>query len=569
MSVLTTQLTTVSIRNLQGDGLNSPYAGQTVITRGVVTGLVRRGFFIQTPNKQWDGLGSDAVFVYSPDYTSRVGAEIEVTGECLDYVKDDDAKPITQIHLAEMRLIKTTGATVNPILLTADKLALSNDALAQYLNSLEGMLVSLPAGSTFIAPSNSYGDYVLALDEQYREQGVLATEHRGVIVESSNPLRWFPGFRVTRYQYAQRLNVGAKLKSDVVGPLNYRVESYQVAVSHDFEVEPNFVELTKSKLQASDGALTVLTLNCFNLDSHVESEGRVINPRQDVDDDWGEGRFHTLAQAVVLQANTPDIVALQEIQDNDGAEMTEVTDASKTYELLTKTIEQLSGISYQWVDVEPELGADGGQPGGNIRNGYLYNPERVDLVAGTIKTLGKRKSCFDDSRKPLVCSFKEKCSGSELTVINVHLASKRHQASIFAPHKPGVDGKLEVRVEQAQAIQQETDALDKLGIEYYVTGDFNDGENSQPLNILLGDESENLVFCLDENQRYDYNHRGKLQVLMHGIVPKAMVAEGRAKYEIIHGNELIGIQPGAETDKPSDHAYVIAKLELKNNKKER
>lgn len=552
----------LSIRAIQGDSLFSPHAGQQVVTRGVVTGEVRRGFFLQTADKIWDGKGSDAVFVYSPDYKAVVGTEVQVSGECLDYIKDDGAKPITQVHLAELKVLNSRAPKVNPIELSVDKLAVDNQQLAKYLNSLEGMLVSLPAGCTFIAPSNPYGDYVLALPAQYQEAGMVSTKDKGIVVGASNHLRWFPGFRVTRYQYAQRLNVGAVLKTGISGPLNYRVGSYQIAVGQDFEVEPNYIELTKSELKPSAGSLTIMTLNCFNLDSHVESESRVINPRQDVDDDWGEGRFHTLAQAVVLQANLPDIVALQEIQDNDGAEMSQVTDASETYALLVQTIEQLSGVRYQWVDVEPELGADGGQPGGNIRNGYLYNPERVELVAGSVKTLGKRKTCFDDSRKPLIGTFSEKNSGKKIAIINVHLASKRHQASIFAPENPGVDGKLDVRTEQAEVIQQETDALDKLGIEYYVTGDFNDGEHSEPMTTLLGDESDNLVFSLDENQRYDYNHRGKLQVLMHGVVPKAMVREERALYEIIHGNELIGVQPGAESDKPSDHAYVIAKLTL-------
>jgi hypothetical protein len=67
---------------------------------------------------------------------------------------------------------------------------------------------------------------------------------------------------------------------------------------------------------------------------------------------------------------------------------------------------------------------------------------------------------------------------------------------------------------------------------------------------------------LPEVERYDYNHRGKLQVLMHGIVSAALAKSGKAEYEIIHGNELLGITPGEQTDKPSDHAYVIAKITL-------
>jgi hypothetical protein len=51
---------------------------------------------------------------------------------------------------------------------------------------------------------------------------------------------------------------------------------------------------------------------------------------------------------------------------------------------------------------------------------------------------------------------------------------------------------------------------------------------------------------------------------MHGIVSTAMAAE-HSEYEIIHGNELIGVQPGETSDKASDHAYVMARLNLQNS----
>ena len=56
--------------------------------------------------------------------------------------------------------------------------------------------------------------------------------------------------------------------------------------------------------------------------------------------------------------------------------------------------------------------------------------------------------------------------------------------------------------------------------------------------------------ALEPDQRYDYNHRGKLQVLMHGIVSQDQANSKRAEYQIIHGNELIGVTPGEESDKP-------------------
>ena len=118
-----------------------------------------------------------------------------------------------------------------------------------------------------------------------------------------------------------------------------------------------------------------------------------------------------------------------------------------------------------------------------------------------------------------------------------------------------------VRTQQAAIIRDELLDLRDQGIGYYVTGDFNDTEESETLTTVLGQESVNLVMSLPETERYDYNHRGKLQVLMHGIVSKEL-SESGAEYEIIHGNELLGVQPGQLGDKPSDHAYVIARLRV-------
>jgi len=493
-------VTTISIRELQGEGLMSPYSGQQVETTGVVTGVVRRGFFIQMPNTDWDGRGSNGIYGYSPNWNATRGAELVVKGECVDYTKHDTAKPVTQLQFESATFKQTDGPAIEPIVLTRDFLPDDDQELATLLNSLEGMLLAIEPGQTFIAPSNRYGDYVVALDAPTQDTSGIRTCHGGFVPGHDGEQRWLPGFRATNYNFAPRLNLGSKLTSRVVGPLNYRADSYQLSVNDKFEIEENFIPLVKSSLTPSEGSVTVMTLNCFNLDPKVESAAKVMNPRQDVDDDWGEGRFHTLGQAVVLYANTPDIVALQEIQDSDGAELSDVVEASDTYALLIGTIHELSGVEYS--------------------------------------------------------------SGQRLSIINIHLASKRHQESIFAPLNPGVDAKLGVRVAQAESIKDAAEKAHAQGYDYYVTGDFNDTEHSSTLATLTSASGSNLVMSLPEVERYDYNHRGKLQVLMHGIVPQAMQDEGRAEYEIIHGNELLGVTPSEESDKPSDHAYVIAKIKL-------
>ena len=309
----TFRMTVIPIREVQGEELYSQFAGQEVRTTGVVTAVMRRGFFLQTPAVEWNGKASDAIFIYSREWNAVEGVELEITGKVVNYLKHETAKPVTQIQLDQTRIRKAPGPNVQAIDITADFFPQRNSELALLLNSLEGMLLRIPKGQTFIAPSNPHGDYVLALDAQIPDNSALRTQHKGAIASIDNPLRWYPGFRITNYNHAPRLNVGSVLASDVIGPLNYRVDSYQMAVQHPVKAEEAFVTLSKSSLLPSPGSLTVMTLNCFNLDPHVESPDKVMNPEQDVDDDWGEGRFHTLAQAVVLQANTPDIVALQEI----------------------------------------------------------------------------------------------------------------------------------------------------------------------------------------------------------------------------------------------------------------
>ena len=380
------KLLKVTIREIQGSKLHSPLAGQVVRTEGVVTGLLRRGFYLQTPYVEWDGRQSDAVFVYSEDWLPEIGYFLEISGQVVDYIKHETAKPITQIRLDQVRRrtleVNSEAAEVlAPITIDADFLPQDNAALAQRLNSLEGMVVELPAGMRFIAPSNPFGDYVLAFADNDQNSIELRSKDGGVLIEASNPNRWYPGFRVYDYRHAKKLNVGSKLKSPVRGSLHYRVDAWQIAVNFPFDAENNGIDVQRSTLMPQQGCVTIMTLNCFNLDPQVERPDRVMNPKQDIDDDWGEGRFHSLARAIIHEASSPDIVALQEIQDNDGAEQSEITNADATYALLVKAIKQIGGAEYQWVDIAPKSGADGGQPGGNIRNGFLYNPLRVELVA--------------------------------------------------------------------------------------------------------------------------------------------------------------------------------------------
>ncbi len=546
------------IHKIQGPDLFSPLAGEEITLRGVVTGRTRKGFFVQDPLGDVHEAVSHGLFVFERGKGPPLGSFVEVSGIVVDYLPEDDARPTTQLKERSTRVLSESGPTIEPVWLTAERVLVSHRKLSAYLNNLEGMLVGVPAGATFVAPSNPFGDYVLLPPDA----DVKRTRAGGVLIDPHEPGRWLPGFRMLDYDQAPRVDVGAELLEAMVGPLNFRVASYQIVATGPLRVSAVSLESQTTSLRAKGSSVTVLTLNGFNLDAAKEDSAKVNDPDRDVDDDVGQGRFRELARAIVENAACPDIVALQEIQDDDGAEVTDVVSADRTLEQLIADVQGAGGPTYTWADLPPEAGADGGQPGGNIRNAFLYDPERVQLVPGSLRRLGREHAAFERSRKPLAARFRLVQASGELEIINVHLASKRNQNGLFAPSQPGFDPRLATRIEQVQLIGEHLASLRVEEVDYYVTGDFNDFEFSQTLRALTGDHSINLVDRMPEDQRFDYNHRGLSQALMHGIIAKRQLEGRLAEYEILHGNALTGTNPGQLGGKASDHGYVIARLQL-------
>jgi predicted extracellular nuclease len=549
------------VYEIQGDSVRSPYANKEVRTSGVVTGITRKGYFIQDPVPNGHGSKSDGIFVYSKS-KPKIQQLVNVRGRVVDYEKEGNGRPVTQIQAFSYDVIEQVGPKIHPVIIGREIIRLSIAEQVTYLTAHEGMLMAIEEGAIFMSPSNPYGDYVVLPIDDGVDSELIRTPEGGVLISQSEPEKWYPNFRISNYNHAPKVNVGAKLLSTITGPLNYRAGSFQMSVLGEIAIENTEIHRKITMLDDEEDSIGILTLNGFNLDVKKENASKVMNPRKDIDDDVGDGRFAALGVAIVQQAKSPEIVALQEIQDNDGAEISATVSAKETYQMLISAIVALGGPEYKWVDIPPEVGQDGGQPGGNIRNGYLYDPERVTLLRDTVTRLGDNTSAYKGSRKSLLAQFRLSHTGKILAVVNVHLASKRHQQSIFAEVDPGIDPKEPIRIEQVEIINATLQQLETEGVDYCVTGDFNDIETSKSLQKFTGENDLriNLVQTLAKNQRYDYNHRGKLQVLMHSIVPKYLSEAGRVKYDIIHGNELIGVEPGQLGEKPSDHAYVLTQL---------
>ncbi len=130
---------------------------------------------------------------------------------------------------------------------------------------------------------------------------------------------------------------------------------------------------------------------------------------------------------IVNNLKSPDIISLEEIQDNNGPTNDSVVDANIRYQTLIDAIIATGGPTYEYRQINPVDDTNGGQPGGNIRVGFLFNPNRVsfvDIAGGTstsnntvtnvngIPTISgspglidPTNPAFTDSRKPLVGEF--------------------------------------------------------------------------------------------------------------------------------------------------------------------
>lgn len=555
-----------SIQAVQGDGLYSPMAGAIVRVRGVATGRSAAGFYLQDPTPDPNDPSSCGIFVSATaaqmaDFGARLWQQmLDVSGIVLDYIRSENDRPSTQIVLQELEFLEQEAPEIEPVWLSAELLPLNCVALAKRLNNWESMVVGIRSGAVFSAPSNPFGDYVVVLRGMLHghPQSRLGT----AVLDPDNPERWFPGFRIARTDDAPLVNVGDRLAQDVYGPLSYRANSFQIVARGKLSVQPTGLadKLSAQAIDPGPEFTSILTLNAFNLDQHLERAERVEDPRRDIDDDVGDRRFEMLAGVIVRQALSPAIIALQEIQDNDGAEITDITDAHLTYLRLINAVRKAGGPDYRWADIAPIANADGGQPGGNIRNAYLFDPARIELLPGSLQLLGADTEAFEGSRKPLLAHFRVRQSGRVLALINVHLASKRHQYSIFAPSQAGFDPRERTRIDQALIIRAHLDQLREQGVPYYVTGDFNDFDFSPTLAALCGETGVNLMDSIPVQERFDYNHRGKLHTLMHAIVDKSQTESGHWHFQILHGNELQGVQPGALGTRATDHAYVIGYL---------
>jgi len=362
------------------------------------------------------------------------------------------------------------------------------------------------------------------------------------------------------------VNVGGTFPGAHVGILDWAFGEYRIQLRSQPVVGSTGVSVRESAVAAGPNEVSIATFNVENLAGNEP-----------------DAKYNVLAGMIVNNLAAPDIVGLEEIQDNNGATGgtgSPVVDANVTLDRLVAAIQAAGGPTYEYRQINPVAHQDGGAPGGNIRVGFLFRTDRglafvdrpggdsttpVSVVAGpngpelsaSPGRVAPTDPAWNASRKPLAAEFTY--NGHKLFVIVNHFNSKGGDQGLFGPQQPPVLGSEVQRNAQATLLAgfvSDILAADPTA-NVAVVGDLNDFQFSPPLQKLKDAGLTAMIETLPPNERYSYVFDGNSQVLDHIMVSGNLLnnAAAAAGYDVVHVNaEFI--------DQASDHDPQLVQLTM-------
>jgi predicted extracellular nuclease len=593
----------VRIHDIQGTTWISPLNDQKVSNvPGIVTAVRGSGssigYWIQDPNPDDNAATSEGVFVYTGSAPSvAVGDSVLVSATVKDYyplasgdsVSTTSNLSVTELEDSSVTVLSHSNALPAAIVLTpttvpalyAPDLGGANiestpitpaRSALDFYESIEGMRVEVD-NARVVGPSDQYGEqYVTTKPDEnssYRGGTLLTAENATpsgrlevVANDGSNP----------------EVSVGDVFSGATVGPIDYsQYGGYLIAAQQLGTVKSGGIAPVVAQKQATD-QLAVATYNVENL-----------APTDPTD------KFSRLAQGVVTNLASPDIVALEEVQDNDGASDDGVVDADQTINKLIQAIVTAGGPHYQWRSIDPVNDQDGGEPGGNIRVAFLFNPDRVSFVdRGSATTdrsttgtsvvsshgqpdltlspgrIDPTSDAWTSSRKPLVGEFSFR--GNDVFVVGNHFDAKLGDQNADGRFQYPQRSSEAQRQKQAAEVNGFVSSILKVNksAKVIVAGDLNDYQFSPALKTLTGDSTAtnghvakgrpgknapiltDLITTLPKDQQYTYDYDGISEVLDHILTT---AGDGQADYQVVHINSEFANQV-------SDHDPQVVRLTI-------
>lgn len=590
----------VPIHDVQGAGAESPLAGQTVTTTGIVTALRTNGFYLQAPDAEADAdpTTSEGVLVFTssaPPAVAAVGSRVRVTGRVVEYRPSADpaSPPLTEIGGSVSVALLSAGYPLPaPALLNSADLSPAGPA--GRLERYEGMRVHVPQLLVVAPTGGSVNEEAATGRTNGVLVGVLPGTPRPFREAGADPLTPLPAGSpccVPRFDgNPERLRVdtdglasvapldvaSGTMLWDVIGPLDYGYRTYTL-LPESTPVATGSPAARPVPVPSSDE----LTIGALNLERFFDAE------------DDGEGTTLTAAAfsmrlakaslAIRTLLRSPEVLALVEVED---------------LATLRALAARISADALAAGEVDPAYQAfleEGNDPGG-IDVGFLV-ASRVSVLS--VVQEGKGATYVDpttgsaatlNDRPPLVLTARHAApDGTDLafTVVANHLRSLNDSESDSSTGRR-VRAKRQAQAEYLAALLTRLQA-EGSDAPLLAVGDFNAYEMSDGLVDVIGTvrgapapadqvvvgRSVDLVdpdlvdLCavdalVPPSERYSYVYDGNAQLLDHALASAATLPLVRGIAFARLGADFPETMRGdaARPERLSDHDGLVVRLGL-------
>ena len=548
----------ISIADIQGTGAESPLAGKTVTTEGVVTAVYdeggKKGFFLQTGgsgSEKQPGDASDGIFVYmgtKTNYPQR-GDSVRVSGQVSEYYNQ------TQITVASISKLDT--ALKAPKAVEIDTLPAGDEAREPY----EGMLVR-PKGPYTVTNNytlNNTGDLGLA-------PGTLAHRTPTDVVAPGAPAKELQAKQEAEVVYLDDGRTANYFRTDKNTPLPYIVTSDngvksirtgdQVDFQTDVVVDYSFGQWRFQPLQpitgknaaeelpitwedsreasydvpgTVEGDYSIGFFNVLNYFTSLGKDEQGCNAYKDVNGNpvgannckvrgaFSQQAFQDQQAKIVTAINKLDtsVLGLSEIENT----ATVTGDMAKRDEALSNLVDALNdaGGNWDYVKSPQKLGSDEDV----IRVAFIYNKDKVKPVGESI--------IFDDpaftrtARQPLAQEFDTVGSDEDTNFVAVvnHFKSKGSVAQNDADTGDGQGNNANVRTRQSEALLKHLAEQNQWAeLPTFLVGDFNAYTKEDAITKLV-EGGYDIVESEKDYDQASYQFDGQLGTLDHVLANAA------------------------------------------------
>ena len=585
------------IADIQGTGDESPLAGTTVKTQGVVTasyptgGL--NGYYVQTPGTggaedETPG-ASDGVFVYSPDSVDDVsmGDHLELTGAVSERYGQ------TQISVSGngVTALDEPAEAVKPV-----EDAFPTDAAAR--EALEGMLLQ-PSGEMTVADNyntNTYGEVVLATGEgtlpqptdvarpSSDEAKALEAENleREVVLDDGATVNYLQNDKDIPLPYVSndapvRVGASATMTSPVVLGFDHEKWRFQPTTrltgDNAEAIQPaSFSDTRTEAPEDVGGQVSMASFNVLNYftttgdqlsgcDYYSDREGNPITVRGGCDargaaSEESLKRQETKIVSAINKLDT-SVVSLMEIENSAAFDK----DRDDALETLVERLNEAAGTDkWDFVPSPEAVPADEDV----IRTALIYQP--AEVAPQKDSTILDDETAFSNAREPLSQAFAPKDESGETDTDKTFVTISNHFKSKGSGSGPGNEDSGDGQgASNADRVKQATSLVDFAGQQQeaadsdyvYLLGDFNAYTQEDPMQVFYEAGFKDVASEMTDKSTYVFKSRtGSLDHVL------ALDASGSDAGDQATADQAAA--PGAQADLPSSAFDAITGADVWN-----